>query len=195
MRSMAWKSMAWKSMAWLCCCAALCVVAIAEAVPSGRRTVSLLDADGRRTVVADIDISEPAADGVSTYVIEWRKQSFTDHFLSMRPFKCLEGPTKHWCRVPYPYEIKREIRDGDLTDIEYDLLFLWKGAGEYGINMWNGVYYRLERDGDRLIGRIHEMDMDKLGAPPAAGELRPIREVDLEEGDVDSHWLPTVVIE
>ena len=160
---------------------------------SGAKTASLIAADGTATPVADIVFSEDA-DGAS-YEIEMRAAPFTDHFLSMRPFKCLEGALKHWCHVPYPYEIKRVATPEDLTDLEYDLLFIWKGASEYGINMWNGVYYRLELDGDRLVGRLHEIDMDTLSAPPDDGDLRPVREQDLEEGDPDSHWLPIVVIE
>ncbi len=46
-------------------------------------------------------------DGGSTYKISWNGERFGNHFLSMRPFKCLEGGRKYWCRVPYPYEIRR----------------------------------------------------------------------------------------
>ena len=112
----------------------------------------------------------------------------------MRPFKCLEGSTKYWCRVPYPYENRRLVTADDLTDLEYDLLFIWKGATEYGINMWNGVYYQLRTDGSVIIGALNEMDMDKLSAPPDDGNLRPIREVDLEPGEPESHWLPKLLI-
>ena len=103
---------------------------------------------------------------------------------------------KYWCRVPYPYEIKRQISSGDLTDLEYDLLFIWKGASEYGINMWNGVYYKLTAaKAVKVTGALNEMDMDKLSAPPEDGNLRPIRAVDLEPGEPESHWLPRIVIE
>lgn len=129
------------------------------------------------------------------YRIDWDETKFSDHFLSMRPFKCLKGPEKLWCRVPYPYENRRVISEGDLTDLEYDLLFIWKGAGDYGINMWNGIYYRLHRAGTGAVGTLHEVDMDILAAPPDPGDLRPIGPGDLEEGDPDSHWLPRLTIE
>jgi len=160
---------------------------------TGEKTISLVDANGEGQPVAKV-VFEDAEDGVA-YRIAWEDSAFADHFLSMRPFKCLEGPEKYWCRVPYPYDIRRSVSEEDLTDLEYDLLFVWKGSTDYGINLWNGVYYKLERQEGRLVGKLHEMDMDKLGVPPAEGELRPIRNVDLEEGDPDSHWLPTVVIE
>ena len=175
--------------------AALALIAAAQPASAleGAKTVYLADAAGERVAVADVTFT-PDDDG-ARYEIAMRAGPFTDHFLSMRPFKCLEGTAKHWCHVPFPYEIRREVSADDLTDLEYDLLFIWKGATEYGINMWNGVYYQLEMTDGRITGSISEMDMDKLAVPPGEGVLRPIREVDVEEGDPDSHWLPFVVIE
>ncbi|KUJ80533.1 hypothetical protein AVO45_05660 [Ruegeria marisrubri] len=160
---------------------------------AGTKTVWLVDGEGRRTEIATVTFSPGGEE--TGYAIDWNEDVFSDHFLSMRPFKCLEGPDKHWCHVPYPYDIRRQVSPDDLTDLEYDFLFLWKGASEYGINMWNGVYYRLEASGDRLTGRLHELDMDLLSAPPAPGTLRPLSEGDLHEADPDSHWLPRLLIE
>lgn len=152
-------------------------------------TVYLEDAAGARIQIATLDV-----DAQGAYTLEMTAAPFEDHFLSMRPFRCLEGTAKHWCHVPYPYEIKRNISD-DLTDLEYDFLFVWKGSTEYGINMWNGVYYKLAMEGETLRGQLHEMDMDSLSAPPDAGNLRPVRAQDLHASDPESHWLPHMVIE
>ena len=167
--------------------------AVQAADLSGKKQIKLVELDGRTHAVAEIEF-KPSASGAS-YKIIWKDEPFSDHFLSMRPFKCLEGTTKYWCRVPYPYEIKRQVSKSDLTDLEYDLLFIWKGAKEYGINMWNGVYYKISAKDGKLIGTINEMDMDRLSAPPDDGNLRPIREQDLEPGEPESHWLPKLVIE
>lgn len=179
---------------YVVCLAMGCATSASAGPLEGARKIMLETADGARHIVADITFTD-AGDGRDSYVIDWDDTRFGDHFLSMRPFKCMEGDTKYWCRVPYPYENKREVSAEDLTDLEYDLLFLWKGVGEYGINMWNGVYYDLTLDGDRLTGQIHEMDMDILSAPPDAGDLRPVGEHDLEPGEPEGHWLPIVVIE
>jgi hypothetical protein len=165
------------------------ILGLPTAALSEQRQVFLEAADGIRIFVAELSVAD---DG--TYSIDRTNGAYNDHFLSMRPFKCLEGPQKHWCHVPYPYEIQRDISD-DLVDLEYDFLFLWKGSTEYGINMWNGVYYKLERTGKTLTGTLHEMDMDLLSAPPPPGELRPIKAQDIHESDPDSHWLPRLVIE
>ncbi len=161
----------------------------AAAVGAEERRVYLEAQNGTRVQIATLMIAE---DG--SYAVSMNDTVFTDHFLSMRPFKCLEGPAKHWCHVPYPYEIARNI-SGDLTDLEYDFLFLWKGATEYGINMWNGVYYDLFETDGNVTGTLYELDMNTLAAPPVAGDLRPLEAGDLHESDPDSHWLPHLIIE
>ncbi|MEP1587054.1 MAG: hypothetical protein ABJR46_10550 [Tateyamaria sp.] len=168
---------------------ALFCLLLANTASAETRSVYVEDIDGARIKVAELQLE---ADG--SYQVSMAEDPFSDHFLSMRPFKCLEGPGKHWCHVPYPYEIKRNVSSG-LTDLEYDFLFVWKGAGEYGINMWNGVYYKLSEESGQWTGKLHEMDMDALSAPPSAGELRPLSEKDLHPSDPDSHWLPRLVIE
>ncbi|WP_170785527.1 hypothetical protein [Ruegeria lacuscaerulensis] len=175
------------------------LLGLASALPSvakpltGQKEIFLVDDAGHRILIGYVKFSQ---NGETTiYDLEFNDEVFSEHFLSMRPFKCLEGPDKHWCHVPYPYELQRYVSAEDLTDLEYDLLFIHKGATEYGINMWNGIYYRLNADGDHLVGQLHEMDMDVLSAPPEAGNLRPIKHDDIHESDPDSHWLPGIVIE
>ena len=57
------------------------------------------------------------------------------------------------------------------------------------------VYYKLHEEDGRLIGSLHEMDMDTLSARPDAGELRPLGAKHIHESDPESHWLPRLVIE
>ena len=132
--------------------------------------------------------------GVFDYKIKWEVGQFEDHFLSMRPFKCLPGGEKLWCHAPYPYEIKRQLSEGDITDLEYDLIFVWKPKGEYGIDLWNGVYYQLEATDFGWDGTMHDYNLDVLGVPPEAGELRPVLEKDLHESSSEDHFLPFIEI-
>lgn len=169
-----------------------CLPASADPL-SGKKQVFLIGNGAGRTLVGNIIFSPEGT--YSAYKIDLTVGPFTEHFLSMRPFRCLEGPDKHWCHVPYPYAVQRKVSAGDLTDLEYDLLFIHKGATEYGIDMWNGVYYQLRIDGDRLVGELHEMDMGLLAVPPAEGELRPVTDKDIHQAEPDSHWLPRLVIE
>lgn len=170
----------------------LALLALCLAAPAAAEEVRRvwLEDDGTRIHVASLTV---AADG--RYAIALEDAPFTDHFLSMRPFRCIAGPERHLCHVPYPYEIARDLSDGT-TDLEYDLLFVWKDATDYGIDMWNGLYHRLSEAPDgRLVGTLHEMDMGLLAVPPAPGERRPIRPADLEPADPDGHWLPRLVVE
>jgi len=168
--------------------------ATASADPlSGEKTVYLVTNSDERLAVATVSFQQ--TERGENYVLDWHTDLFGEYFLSMRPFKCLEGPGKNWCYVPYPYENHHRVSADDLTDLEYDLLFLWKKANDYGITLWNGVYYKLEVDGDRIIGAMHDMDMNRLSAPPPEGDLRPVRESDLYEAEKDGHWLPFVIIE
>ncbi len=168
---------------------ALVATLVGSVATADTRIVYAEDGQGDRIAIATVDLTD-----AGPYTINMNGDVFTDHFLSMRPFKCLEGPGKHWCHVPYPYDINRDI-SADLTDLEYDLMFVWKDATDYGINMWNGVYYRLSEHDGILTGELLEMDMDLLSAPPPKGELRPLRPQDLHESDPASHWLPRIVIE
>ena len=158
---------------------------------AGAFDIILMEPDATEHVVGTVSVFT-ADPGTFTYRIDWDDSKFSDQFLSMRPFKCLDGPKKQWCRVPYPYDIRRQVSPDDLTDLEYDLLFIWKNRNDYGIDMWNGVYYKLEQTHVGLGGLMHEMDMDILSAPPDDGNLRPIGPFDLEPADPDSHWLPVL---
>jgi hypothetical protein len=153
------------------------------------KTIYALDNTGERIEIATLELNPNSA-----YDITMNADVFSDHFLSMRPFKCLESAAKHWCHVPYPYEINRNIGT-DFTDLSYDLLFVWKGANDYGINMWNGVFYEITEQDGELLGRMREFDMDVLAVPPAAGELRPLDPKYLHDSDPEGHWLPRIVIE
>ena len=168
--------------------ALVCCAGIADARDPLARTIYLQDQTGLRIEIGVLTGTE------RTFSVVMNDDAFTDQFLSMRPFKCLEGPEKMWCHVPYPYENKRDLTS-DMTDLEYDLLFVWKGRGAYGIDMWNGVYYRIQAQGDGLHGVMHDVNLDVLAVPPDAGDLRPIGPADLTAADPDSNWLPHLVIE
>lgn len=171
-----------------CLAFALFAFPVQAEVADGSYAVHLRTQAGEALPVARLSVSGGA------YALEWNENLFEDAFLSMRPFRCMEGPERTLCRVPYPYENRRQVTAEELTDLEYDLLFLWKRSGDYGINMWNGIYYDLSISDDGLRGDLQEMDMGLLAVPPAAGNLRPVQPQHLEPGDPDSHWLPELVI-
>lgn len=120
--------------------------------------------------------------------------SFKDFFLSMKEMKCLEGPKELWCHIPYPYDMPREWTSDDYRWLSQDLLFMYKRPGEFGANLWQGVYYRISQEADHLIGTAMHIDLNELAAPP--DDLRsPFYDEDwLEPIDPNEHWLPTLII-
>lgn len=110
------------------------------------------------------------------------------------PFKCIDGP-QTVCHLIYPYKTKNLITTGDLKDLEYAFLFIHKSAKEYGINFWNGIYYKMQRQPDGSItGKIGETDMNELASPPEKTYDRPIGGDDLEKSTSDKHRFPKIEI-
>lgn len=171
----------------------LCLPLAANAGDEVRKLpVSLTDASGQQVRIGTLTLT-PTKEGWS-YHLDMDRLRFEERFLSMRPFICLEGPVYSLCHLSYPYPLARKITKADLMDLEYDLLFIQKRTAEYGIDVHKGVYYRLTWNNDRIEGRAHETDLDKLAVPPEAGVKRPIGISDLFEVEAGRHPWPGVVI-
>ena len=160
---------------------------------TGEKQIILLSADKTETVIGKIRFKTDT-DGAS-FEVTLDASRFSDHFLSMRPFQCIEHVKQTICHLQYPYKTRRHITRKDLTDLEYELLFLHKKKGEYGINAWNGIYYKLSLNSDGTIsGVLNEADMNVLASPPAQDYDRPIGEADLTEGEPPQYRFPTLLI-
>lgn len=158
------------------------------------KTVSLIGKDGSKLQVAKV-IFTAQENNTESFEIKWDDSKFSEHFLSMRPFKCIDGQ-QTVCHLGYPYKTKNRISKTDLQDLEYALLFIHKNEKEYGINFWNGVYYRLKREENGAItGTIWETDMNELASPPAKEYDRPIGGADLVEGAEGKHRFPQIIIQ
>lgn len=151
-----------------------------EEVRIGSVTFTTEESDDSDSVTIDVDIDNSV---------------FSEHFLSMRPFRCLTDEKEWFCYLEYPYELRLSINRDDLSDLEYQLLFIKKKPNEFGIDAWNGLYYklRLEEDGT-LTGELLEGDLNSLQSPPSEKYAKP---VDLEEfipGDVSKRLFPVLRI-
>jgi hypothetical protein len=178
----------------LATCLLICMVsnAVAE-LPMGERKISLKSAS------ESVEIGSVVFSGAGktrSIVVQMKEGLLKDEFLSMRPFKCLEGATRFYCHLPYPYEWNGEISETDLVDLEYALLFVQKQSTAYGINLWNGIYYRMTLAADgKISGVLNEVDMDNLASPPPKGEMRPLTDDMINTTAADGQWLPMLVIE
>lgn len=169
--------------------------AIAEpSLPTGERQITLVSSTGERARIGRVTFTP---DGEArTITVNIDSDAFRDEFLSMRPFRCLSGTKELWCHLPYPYELRGRITASDLTDLEYSLLFLFKPPTGYGIDAWNGLYFRLAlSESGAVRGVLNDVNLDILAAPPDDKLARTITASDLTPAEPGSHRFATVVIE
>jgi len=156
--------------------------------------IFLVDADQQETRIGELFFSK--ADGDKTVVkLDLDHSAFTEHFLSMRPFRCIEGETEWFCYLEYPYELHSLITPEDLSDLEYQLLFIRKLPSEFGIDAWNGLYYKLELQADGSItGKLLEGDLNSLQSPPAEKFAKPVDLQEFISGDKSKRLFPALRI-
>ncbi|ORU91097.1 MAG: hypothetical protein A6F72_00840 [Cycloclasticus sp. symbiont of Poecilosclerida sp. N] len=157
----------------------------------GLKKIYLVSTMGELTQIANVEF-ESNEKGVA-YKVSMIDTPFENQFLSMRPFQCLMGKIQVMCHVPYPYEKKGYVTQSDFSNLSYDLLFLHKTPSEYGINMWNGIFYKLGLNNGELSGLVLEIDMNILAVPPDDLD-EPIPEDEFFEADVTNYAYPRIVI-
>lgn len=160
---------------------------------SGIKQIQARLRDGRVIPIGQVRF-EPQAGGAVSFAMSWEHKPFTDHFLSMREFKCLNGPDEIACLVPYPHKHPRLIERGDLVWLEHNLLFMFKQPGEFGAKLWNGMYFRLSVQGHKLVGVPMSVDLNQIAAPPATS-APPFDASQRSEMNVAPRWLQEIVIE
>lgn len=119
---------------------------------------------------------------------------FEKQFLSMRPFDCMQKPKMMVCHLPYPYQNNHFITADDLADLEYEILFLHKYSGAYGIDAYDGIYYQMKMTDNGIEGVLHDIDLNVLKVPPEEGNLRPITPKLLYKANLDKHWFSNITI-
>lgn len=162
---------------------------------SGTRQIVLSNAQGERIPIATVAF-EPAGAGRWRFTLHLDESRFGEHFLAMRPFKCLTGARQQLCHFPYASE--QVVAADDLVPLEYALMFLHTKPAAVNVDARNGVYYRLrwKENGAPVAieGKLYDVDMDPI-VVPQGDRRRPIRSEHLIAADEDSHWLPRLTIE
>jgi len=158
----------------------------------GKKKVSLITENGELLHIADIKFK---ADGDAfSYELTMTEQPFTSQFLSMRPFKCIMGVKQIMCHVPYPYSKSGFVTATDLSSLSYDLLFLHKNPAEYGINLWNGMLYKLSVEAGEITGLVYEVDMNTIASPPEDTD-KPFSNDEVFEAGVGNYVYPRLLIQ
>lgn len=162
---------------------------------SGSRKLVLSNAAGERHTIGQVIFSD-AGHGKTAFRIEM-DANMQDYFLAMRPFLCLTGPVQRLCWFPVHNEPALISKD-DLLPLEYALMFMRTRSTDLHVNPFNGLYYRLRAEGERIIGTLFEVDMAPFIAPdvlPVEQRKRPLKPGDFYEADPGSNWLPLLSIE
>ena len=165
---------------------------VKPAFPDSARII-LLDQEGGEIDIGGVVFS--ATEAQTTRVnVELDSDRFIDQFLSMRPFKCITDPAEWFCYLPYPYELTQTVTPADLTELEYQLLFIWKSSSSFGIDAWNGVYYQLtwQEDGT-LLGKMLQGDLNVLASPPEPFS-HPINLDEFITEDAQNRLFPSLII-
>ena len=156
--------------------------------------VYLVDSKQQETRIGDVGFSD-AGNGKTSLHLSIDTSVFTEHFLSMRPFRCIEGDSEWFCYLEYPYDLRSIITRDDLSDLEYQLLFIRKTPSEFGIDAWNGLYYKLELASDGTItGELLEGDLNSLQSPPGEQYAKPVDLGEFIPADKTKRLFPTLKI-
>ena len=172
-------------------CLPLAVWVNAE-ITGGSKQAWFESANGDRVKLGDVELTR---DGVGWNLqFSLAKASYSDQFLSMRPFKCLDGDPMY-CRLAYPYEKNNRVEADEWIDLEYEFLFIVRSPKDYGIDPFQGRYYVLREQHGKLVGEPKAVDLNILAAPPAAGVTYPITETELDFIEVERERFIRLVIE
>ena len=186
------KRIKWIAVALAC----LYMTATAQAAAlTGKRAIVLSNAAGERHTIGHVTFTD-AGNGKSAFKVTMA-DNMQEYFLAMRPFLCLTGPVQRLCWFPVHNEAA-QISDDDLLPLEYALMFMRTKSNDLHVNPFNGMYYKLHREGDKLVGDLLEVDMAPFIAPdilPVEERQRPLKAADFTEADPGSNWLPHISIE
>lgn len=160
----------------------------------GTKAVMVTTADGSRVQIGTVQFT-PAANGQTRFELAMAHGPFSDHFLSMREFKCLAGPTELSCHVPYPYRQAGTVSPGRYAWLEHSLLFFFKLPTDFGAKLWNGIYFELKATDTGLQGTPQAVDLNLIASPPADLNTPPYRPALRSDMPAQARWLRSLSIE
>lgn len=160
----------------------------------GVKTITAITRDQQRITLGSVRF-EPRADGSIAFAVTMEPARFTDHFLSMKEFKCLDSQDEVVCHVPYPHAQPGIVTSKDMAWLEHNLLFLYQLPTDFGAKLWNGLYFQLERSEQGLRGTAQAIDLDYISAPPDDPEQPPYQPTLRDDIAPGVRWIESLTIE
>ncbi len=158
---------------------------------AGTKQITLRTRDGATLPIGTVTFTPN--DAGATFKLALDQKDFHDFFLSMREFKCLEGPELQ-CYVPYPYANPGRVKPGDLAWLEHSLIFFYKAPADYGAKLSNGLYYSLQLTDAGLIGTPYAIDLNDIAAPPSDPSTPPFDAAARNEIEPKGRWIEALII-
>jgi hypothetical protein len=185
------------------CTLAVFVAALSAVMPAaawelnGTHRITMHSRDGQSVPIGAVSFRPAGSDPGERFAVtvQMDYSRFKDYFLSMKEFKCLEGPDEIFCHVPYPYPNPGTVTATDLAWLEHALMFMFKAQSEFGAKLWNGVYYKLTLTGQGLTGRPQAIDLNQIGAPPADTRIPPYGPGERSDIAAEARWFNRITIE
>lgn len=167
--------------------AALATVSAAGAWElDGTKTLSMHTREGETVPIGTVSFV-PEGDRYR-FSLKLDPARFTDYFLSMKEFKCLESPAEIQCHVPYPYDNPGTVKADDLVWLEHSLLFLFKAPRDFGARLWNGLYYHMKVTDEGIVGTPQAVDLNLISAPPTNPSTPPFGPADRSDIAPETRW-------
>jgi hypothetical protein len=158
---------------------------------AGTKQVALHTRDGQTIPIGSVTF---VPQGERTgFVLHLDHARFKDFFLSMKEFKCVEGPEIQ-CHVPYPYANPATVTANDLSWLEHALMFLYKAPTEFGARLWNGLYYRMAVTEQGIVGTPQAIDLGLISAPPTDTSTPPFGPAERGEVAAGTRWIRSLSI-
>ena len=102
---------------------------------NGVKRVFAVTREGEKLELGQVNFALDDA-GVTHFSLKLEGPPWSDYFLSMKEFKCLDGKKEVTCHVPYPYSNPQVVTNENFAWLEHSLLFLYKQPRDFGYRDW-----------------------------------------------------------
>lgn len=158
---------------------------------AGRKQIALETKDGKTVEIGTVTFAPK--DGKTGFTLDIDTGKFKTFFLSMRDFKCLEGPELE-CFVPYPYKTPATVTKDDLAWLAHSLLFFYKSLTSYGAPLGNGLYYDLKTTDRGIEGLPEAIDLNAIASPPEDPTAPPYDAASRDKIEDGARWISKLTI-
>jgi hypothetical protein len=173
--------------------ALLAVVFSASAVGAdplaGTKDIVLQTRDGQNITIGAVVFTPK--DGKTYFDVQFDRSKFTEYFLSMVEFKCVEGPELN-CHVPYPYANPKIVSAEDLSWLEHSLLFFTKSRADYGAQLAKGVIYTMKLSDGGIVGAPQSIDLNMIATPPEDRSKAAFTSADRYDFQPGERWVQSL---